>query len=216
MAGYAVELHNVVKRFHGPTGEEVTAVNIQKLDKSKLTIPGNFAPQYMGLAFDPNNDYSVPYESGTDAIVVNTAKVTDVPKSWADLWKPEYAGKMVFLDDSRAVIGLTLLALSYDVNTKDPEQLDEAKTKLAQLVPGIKLFDSDSPKTALIAGDADLGETWTFEALAAEQQVPAIQYINRRRAPFCGRTITPSLPGRRTSTPRTPGSTTACSPTCSG
>src|SRR5438270_246723 len=27
MAGYAVELHNVVKRFPGPTGEEVTAVN---------------------------------------------------------------------------------------------------------------------------------------------------------------------------------------------
>ena len=27
MAGYAVELHNVVKRFPGPSGEDVTAVN---------------------------------------------------------------------------------------------------------------------------------------------------------------------------------------------
>src|ERR1700682_3180560 len=27
MAGYAVELHNIVKRFPGPTGEDVTAVN---------------------------------------------------------------------------------------------------------------------------------------------------------------------------------------------
>jgi len=150
---------------------------IQKLDKSKLSILPYFAPQYLGLAFDPNNDYTVPYEAGTDAIVVNTAKVTDVPKSWADLWKPEYAGHMIFLDDERSVIGLTLLTLGYDVNTTDPKQLDEAKTKLKQLVPGINVFDSDSPKTSLIAGDVGLGETWTFEALAAQQAVPTIQYI---------------------------------------
>jgi spermidine/putrescine-binding protein len=84
---------------------------------------------------------------------------------------------MVFLDDSRAVIGLTLLALGYDVNTKDQAQLDKAKAKLAELVPNVKLFDSDSPKTALIAGDADLGMTWTGEAFLAQQENPAIQYI---------------------------------------
>jgi spermidine/putrescine-binding protein len=150
---------------------------IQKLDKSKLSVMGNFGSGYLNQAFDPNNEYTIPYQAGTDAIVVNTANVTEVPQSWADLWKPEYAGKMVFLDDSRAVIGLTLLVLGYDVNTTDPAQLDEAKAKLAELVPGIKLFDSDSPKTALIAGDVDLGMTWTFEALAAQQEVPTIKYI---------------------------------------
>lgn len=150
---------------------------IQKLDKSKLTVMGNFAPEYLNLAFDPNNEYTIPYEAGTDAIVVNTAKVKNVPASWADLWKPEYAGRMVFLDDSRAVIGATLLTLGYDINTKDPAQLDQAKAKLKLLIPGIKLFDSDSPKTALIAGDVDLGMTWTFEALAAQNEVPTIQYV---------------------------------------
>jgi spermidine/putrescine-binding protein len=100
-----------------------------------------------------------------------------VPTSWADLWKPEYAGKMVFLDDSRAVIGLTLLTLGYDVNTKNPAELDEAKAKLAELVPNIKLFDSDSPKTALIAGDVDLGMTWTGEAFLAQNEKPSIQYV---------------------------------------
>ena len=113
----------------------------------------------------------------SDAIVVNTEKVTTLPQSWADLWNPEYAGRMVFLDDSRAVIGATLLTLGYDVNTTDPAQLDEAKVKLAELVPNVKLFDSDSPKTALIAGDVDLGMTWTAEALLAQQENPAIRYI---------------------------------------
>lgn len=150
---------------------------LQKLDKAQLPNIGNFDPNYMNLSFDPNNEYTLPYQAGTDAIVVNTDTVETLPESWADLWNPEYAGRMVFLDDSRAVIGLTLLTLGYDPNTTDPAQLEEAKTKLAELVPNIKLFDSDSPKTALIAGDVDLGMTWTGEAFVAQQENPAIQYI---------------------------------------
>jgi len=150
---------------------------LQELDHSKLPNMKNFDEGWMNRDFDPGNKYSIPYLAGTDAIVVNTDTVENVPQSWADLWKPEYAGRMVFLDDSRSVIGLTLLTLGYDVNTTDPAQLEEAKNKLAELVPNIKVFDSDSPKTALIAGDVDLGMTWTFEALAAQQENPAIQYI---------------------------------------
>jgi spermidine/putrescine-binding protein len=84
---------------------------------------------------------------------------------------------MVFLDDSRIVIGLTLLTLGYDINTTDPAQLEQARVKLKELVPNIKLFDSDSPKTALAAGYVDLGVTWPAEALLARQENPAIEYI---------------------------------------
>jgi spermidine/putrescine-binding protein len=150
---------------------------LQKLDKSKLPILSNLDPNYMNLPFDPGNEYTIPYQAGTDALVYNADKVSTPPKAWADLWNPEYAGRMVFLDDSRVVIGMTLLTLGYDVNTKDPAQLDEAKQKLAQLIPNVKLFDSDSPKTALIAGDVDLGITWTGEAFLAQQEVPSITYV---------------------------------------
>jgi len=150
---------------------------LQELDHAKLPVLKNFDPNYLDFEFDPGNKYTIPYQAGTDAIVVNTDAVATVPASWEDLWKPEYAGKMVFLDDSRSVIGLTLLTLGYDVNTTDPTQLEEAKNKLKKLVPSIKLFDSDSPKTALIAGDVDLGMTWTAEALLAQKENPAIQYV---------------------------------------
>ena len=150
---------------------------LQELDMAQLPVMENFDTSYLDSSFDPGNKYSLPYQAGTDAIVVNTDVVENVPQSWADLWNEEYAGRMVFLDDSRAVIGLTLLTLGYDVNTTDPAELEEAKNKLAELVPNVKLFDSDSPKTALIAGDVDLGMTWTAEALLAQQENPAIQYI---------------------------------------
>ena len=152
---------------------------LQKLDKSKLPVLGTFDPNYLNLPFDPNNEYTIPYQAGTDAIIVNTDKITDPPKSWADLWKPEFieAGRMVALDDSRIGPAIALLTLGYDVNTTDPKQLEEAEAKLAELAKGIRLYDSDSPKTALIAGDVDLGWTWTGEAFLAHQENPAIEYV---------------------------------------
>jgi spermidine/putrescine-binding protein len=149
---------------------------LQELDKSKLTILENLDPGYLNLPFDPENKYTLPYQAGTDALVYNSDAVENPPASYADLWKPEYAGRIVLLDDSRAIIAATLLTLGYDPNTTDPAQLQEAQVKLAELVQGVKLFDSDSPKSALIAGDVDLGITWTGEAVLAQRENPAIQY----------------------------------------
>ncbi len=150
---------------------------LQKLDKTHLTALDGVNPAYLNLPFDPGNEYSVPYQAGTYAIAVNTATVENKPTSWADLWKPEYANRMVFLDDARSVIGLTLLTLGYDLNSTDPAQLDEARARLAELIPNIKLFESDSPKTALIAGDVDLGMVWTGEAVLAQRELPSIEYV---------------------------------------
>lgn len=150
---------------------------LQKLDKEQLPLLAGFDPNYLNLPFDPSNEYTIPYQAGTDAIVVNADAVETVPAKWADLWNEDYAGRLVSLDDSRVIIGATLLTLGYDLNSTDPAQLEEAKAKLAELVPNIKLFDSDSPKSALIAGDVDLGITWTGEAFLAQQENPAIQYV---------------------------------------
>lgn len=150
---------------------------LQPLDHSRLSNMKNMDPNWMDRYFDPGNQYTLPYLAGIDAIVVNTEAVKDVPTSWADLWKPEYAGRIVSIDDSRTVISMTLLTLGYDPNTHDPAQLEEAKNKLAELVPNIKLFDSDSPKTALIAGDVDLGIVWTGEAFVAHEENPAFEFI---------------------------------------
>ncbi|RJP47901.1 MAG: spermidine/putrescine ABC transporter substrate-binding protein [Anaerolineaceae bacterium] len=149
---------------------------LQELDQAKLPM-ATLDPNYLNLEFDPGNMYTIPYQAGTDAIIYNADKVANPPASFADLWNPEYANRMVFLDDSRVVIGMTLLTLGYDVNTTDPAELEEAKAKLAELVPNVKLFDSDSPKTALIAGDVDLGITWTGEAFTANQENPAFVYV---------------------------------------
>lgn len=149
---------------------------LQKADKSRLP---NYKNLDAGLlrAYGDTLDYVVPFQMGTDAIVYNSETVKNPPTSWADLWNPEYEGRIVSVDDSRLVIGIALLTLGYDINTTDEGQLEEAKAKLLELIPNIRVFDSDSPKSALVAGDVDLGIVWNGEAALAQMEDPRFVYV---------------------------------------
>ncbi|MBK9780192.1 MAG: spermidine/putrescine ABC transporter substrate-binding protein [Anaerolineales bacterium] len=148
-----------------------------ELDKSQLSVMSNFNPAFLNPAFDPDNKFSLPYQGGSTGIVYNTETVKTPPTSYADLWNAEYAGHIIAVDDSRTMITITLLALGYDANSTDPAQLDEAKAKLKELTANIRIFDSDSPKTALIGGEADLGIIWSTEAFTTVIEKPAFAYV---------------------------------------
>ena len=139
-----------------------------ELDKSQLPVMSNFNPAFLNPAFDPDNKYSLPYQGGSTGIVYNSETIKTPPTSYTDLWNAEYAGRIIAVDDSRTMITLTLLELGYDANSTDPAQLSEAKTKLKELTANVRIFDSDSPKTALIGGEADLGVIWSTEVEARD------------------------------------------------
>jgi spermidine/putrescine-binding protein len=150
---------------------------LEPLDLSQIPNLTNVADNFRNPDYDPGNKYTVPYQWGTVGLVVNTQKVTRPLTSWNDLWDPSFKSRVVLLDDEREDLGMTLLTLGYDKNSIDPKQLNDAKTKMQQLLPNVKLFDSDSPKTALLSGEVWLGQTWNGEAALAHQQNPAIDYI---------------------------------------
>jgi len=150
---------------------------LQKLDKSRLPNLSNIDPAFMHVPGDPNAEYVVPYQAGTQAIVYNSDTIKTAPTSWKDLWNSDYAGRMVFVDDMRSVIGVVLLAEGLDPNTTNPDDLKAIEPKLKSLVSGVKIFDSDSPKTALIAGDADLGYVWNAEAELAYRENNNMKYV---------------------------------------
>jgi spermidine/putrescine-binding protein len=149
---------------------------LQKLDQSKLPNTKNLDASLVS-AYGDALDYLAPYQMGTQSIVYNSETVTNPPTSWADLWSPEYKGRIVSMDDNRVVIGMTLLTLGYDVNSTDKAQLEEAKQKLVELMPNIRVFETDSPKTPLVAGDVDLGIVGNGEAFLAKQENPAFEYV---------------------------------------
>jgi spermidine/putrescine-binding protein len=150
---------------------------LDRIDFSKVPNFKNIDPQFTDLEFDPGNQYSIPYQWGTSCLVVNTERVTQTVTNWADLWDTAFLNRVVLPDDSREVIGMVLTMLGYDRNSTDPTQLEEAKQKILELKPNIRLYDSDSPKTALATGEVWLGMTWNGEAALAHQENSAIDYI---------------------------------------
>lgn len=150
---------------------------LQKIDKSQLSNLGNISSEYMDQSYDPGNEYSIPYMCAMGGIAVNTSMISDNITSYADLFNSKYANQLLVLDDSRAVIGITAKSLGYSMSTTDENELAKIKEKLLTLKNNIKIYDSDSPKTALISGDCAIAFCYNAEIALAMEENPDIKYV---------------------------------------
>lgn len=150
---------------------------LQEIDLSNVPNFKNLGEEYKNPDYDKGNKYSVAYMAGSALIAVNKDKVKKDIKSYSDLWDPSLKSSLVVLDDERAVIGLALKKLGYSFNEKDKSKLEKVKDELTKLKPNIKAFDSDSPKTMLINGEASVGFVWNAEASLAKKDNPSIDVV---------------------------------------
>ncbi|TJY42349.1 spermidine/putrescine ABC transporter substrate-binding protein [Cohnella pontilimi] len=150
---------------------------LQEIGLNHIPNFKNIGGEFKNLAFDPGNKFSVPYMWGDAMIAVDRDKVKEPITGYKDLWNPKFKNSLVILDDQRAVMGMALKKLGYSINEKDETRLQEAKQELKKLLPNIKAYDSDSPKTMLINGEASIGYVWGAEAALAHREKPSIQYV---------------------------------------
>lgn len=133
------------------------------IDKSLIPNLKNIDPEFLGMQFDPENKFTVPFMAGTVGIVVNTELVQDEIKGFSDVFQPKHKGNIVVLDDAREIVSWGLLSMGIPINDVSDENLEKVKPLLQQWIPLVKVFDSDSPKTALLNGDVALGVVWGGE-----------------------------------------------------
>lgn len=150
---------------------------LREIDATKLSNLGNILPEYLKMPYDPRQKFTVPYMAGTVGIVVNTEKIKEPILGYKDLFRPEHKGRIVVLDDGRELVAAALKTLGKDENDITPETLAAAKPVLAEWVKLIKLYDSDSPKTALLNGDVDLGLVWCGEAALLHNENKKFKYV---------------------------------------
>jgi spermidine/putrescine transport system substrate-binding protein len=147
------------------------------LDKAKLPHFDNLDPHYLELPFDPDNDFSVPWMAGTVGIVVDTARVKSPVKTWADVFDGTHAGKIVVVDDAREMVAWALASLGRPITRIDAASLEAVRPVLAKWLPQVKVFDSDSPGSALLDGRAEIGVVWSGEAALLWQKDRRFQYV---------------------------------------
>ena len=150
---------------------------LQKLDKALFTNYANLNENYLGQYFDPDSEYVIPYVVGTPLIVYDPALVDIEIKGYADLWDPSLADSIVVVDDARNIIGITLKTMGKSLNETDPAVLAEAKEKLMPLYGNIRVFDYDTPYTAVISGEATVGYMFTTQVIVATMDRPDLQVV---------------------------------------
>lgn len=150
---------------------------IEPIDLNNIPNFKNLSPDFINKEYDPGNKYTVPYMGNTQSLGINPDKVKVEINSYADLWKPELKGQIVLLDDQRFVLGMVLKSLGYSGNDTDPAHLEEAKQQMLKLMPNIKAFDSDSPKTLMINGEVSVALSWGPEIALAQREKPQVKTI---------------------------------------
>ncbi len=151
---------------------------LMPLDKAQLPNVANLEPALLDKPYDPGNKYSLPYMWGGTGILVDSSKVD--PKavsSWADLWNPQFQGKLLLQDDLRDVFGMAMLIKGYSINETDPARIKEAYDLLVRLAPGVKVYNSDSPKMPFLNKEVAVGAIWNGEALRAIEENPKLTFV---------------------------------------
>ena len=156
----------------------VNEKQLHEIDWSKVPNAKNIAPEYRGLPHDPQNKYTVPWMAGTVGIVVNTEKIpAGTVKGYGDVFQDKYRGRIVVLDDPREIVTWAMATKGIPANDVTPENLEKVKPVLEKWLPLVKVYDSDSPKTALLNGDVDLGVVWSGEAALLFNENEKFAYV---------------------------------------
>lgn len=150
---------------------------LQPLDKSAIPNLKNVAPEFLNLSYDPSNKYSVPWMVGSVGIIVNTDKVKDEIKSFKDVFQPKFKKRIVVLDDARELTTAALSTLGISCNDITDANLEKARGVLKDWLPLVKVYDSDSPKTAMLNGDTDLGVVWSGEAALLQRENKKFKWV---------------------------------------
>ena len=135
---------------------------------NKENIPNlvNIDERFLDLSFDPGNVYSIPYMWGTVGILYNTTMVSDPVDSWKILWDEKYDGQILMYDSVRDTIGITLVMLGYDINTRNADEVAAAEAALIEQKPVVRAYLTDDIKMELINGNAAMGVVYSGDAVA--------------------------------------------------
>ncbi len=147
------------------------------LDPALLPNRKNLGDQFRHLPHDPDDRFTVPYMTGTVGIVVNTDVVKDPIHGFRDVFQPKFKDRIVVLNDNREIVTWALYTRGISANAISKENLAQIRPVVADWIKLIKVFDSDSPKTALLNGDVDLGVVWSGEAAILWRENHKFKYV---------------------------------------
>jgi spermidine/putrescine transport system substrate-binding protein len=136
---------------------------VEKLDKSAIPNIKNLQPALQHPNWDPNRDYSLPWQSGLTGIAYND-KLTDPVLSIDDLLgNPKLKGKVTLLNEMADTLTTVMLSNGDDPSKVTDASFDRAIKKVKKAVDSgqIRQFTGNDYAPSLAKGDLSAAMSWS-------------------------------------------------------
>lgn len=152
---------------------------LQPIDTTRLSNWDEINPTLAALGQFDGKQYFVPWDYGHESMLVRTDLVQQAPKAWADLWDPQYTGRIALFDSGESNFVVAALALGLDPYQTTPEQNEQIKQKLIALKPNVLTYwiDYTEAYDLPLSGDAWIvANAWQDAYVNAVQEGAAVEY----------------------------------------
>ena len=153
---------------------------VQAYDQTKLPNAKNIDPQFRKLAYDPKDEYTVPYQWGTIGILYDSAKVPAGKATWKWMFDPAHqVAPFVMMDEMRSMLGVALRYNGASMNSRDPKQVKAAADLLiaAKKSPKCLGFDGGvGGKDKVLKGESTAAVVYNGDAVRAVTEKPGLAY----------------------------------------
>ena len=159
---------------------------VQKMSREGLLkkINYNNIPNYKYVdkdflknAYDPTNEYSVPYMWGTLGIVYNKKMVKDKVDSWDILWNSKYRKNILMFDSVRDTMGVALKKLGYSMNTTNQDEINKAKDLLTKQKDLVLAYVNDDGKDRMVGNEAMMGIFYSGDVPMMVEENEDLAYV---------------------------------------
>ncbi len=150
---------------------------LEKINFDNIPNYKNIMDKYKNLYFDPNNEYSVPYNVGMVGLVYNTKMVAETPDSWSIMWDERYKGQILMFNNSRDAFGIAQFLLGIDLNTNDPADWEKAYEKLKEQKPLVQSYVMDDVFNKMEGGEAAIAAYYAGDCISMAENNPDLAFV---------------------------------------
>lgn len=141
---------------------------LQPLDKSMIPNMENMSDAVLGMSYDPDNTYSIPYFWGSVGLVYNHENVDPAvieSEGWEVLRNTDYAGHIYIYDSERDSFMMAFKALGYSMNTEAPNEINDAYEWLLQMNNTMSpVYVTDEVIDGMMNGYKDIAVVYSGDA----------------------------------------------------
>jgi spermidine/putrescine transport system substrate-binding protein len=152
----------------------------QKFDKSAMpTANKNLIERLKSPPFDPNREFSMPWQSGLTGIIYRKDLVKREPKSVDDLFDPAYKGKVTMLSEMRDTVGIVAASMGADPEKASVDEFMKAIDKIQEGADSgqIRGFTGNEYIKDIPKGDSVVIIGWSGDAVQLKADNPNIEFI---------------------------------------